>query len=94
MHADVPGGARCAPKCTSCLSYTEGCGPRRTFWACSSMYTCEFSYLELGMPESTVREFWHPHDMMFYSAHELLRRNIATVITDLDLKSPDCAFSC
>ncbi len=51
-------------------------------------------YLELGMPESTVREFWHSHVMMFYSAHELLRRNIATVITDLDLKSPDCAFSC
>ncbi len=46
------------------------------------------------MPESTVREFWRPHVMMFYSAHELLRRNIATVITDLDAESPDCAFSC
>ncbi len=42
-------------------------------------------YRELGVPESTIQEFWHPHVMFYYGADELLRRNIATAISDMGL---------
>lgn len=40
-------------------------------------------YQQFGVPESTIQEFWHPHVMVYYSADELLRRDMATTITDM-----------